>query len=52
MALGRPVHTPETVDGTAAPAVAAPLALGSAVHGDLEQTPKPSPLYPLYFGHG
>ncbi len=37
MALDKPVHAPETVDGTAGPAVAAPVALGSAVHGDLEQ---------------
>ena len=33
MALDRPVHAPETADGTTARAVAAPLALGSVVHG-------------------
>ncbi len=44
MALNRPVHAPETADGTTAPAVAA---VGSAVDGDLEQTLKPSPLCPL-----
>ena len=46
MALDRPVHAPETADGTTAPAVAALAALGSAMHGDLEQTFNPSPLYP------
>ena len=34
MALDRPVHAPEMADGGAATAVAAPVALGSAVHGD------------------
>ena len=43
MALDRPAHAPETVGGTTAPAVAAPAALGSAAHGDLEQTLNPSP---------
>ena len=38
MALDRAVHAPETAGGTTAPAVAAPVALGSAVHGDLAQT--------------
>ena len=34
MALDKPVHAPETT----APAVAAPVAPGSAVHGDLAPT--------------
>ena len=37
MALDRLVHAPEAADGTTAPAVAAPVALGSAVHGGLAQ---------------
>ena len=40
MALDRPVHA-EAADGTKAPAVAAPAALESAAHGDLEQTLTP-----------
>ena len=47
MTLDRPVHAPEAADGATAPAVAPPASLGSAAHGDLEQTLKPSPLYPL-----
>ena len=43
MTLDRPVHAPETADGTTAPAVAAPAALGSAVHGNLAQTFTPPP---------
>ena len=43
MMLDRPVHAPETADGTTAPAVAAPAALGSAVHGNLAQTFNPPP---------
>ena len=39
MALDRPVHAPEAEDGTTAPAVAAPVAPGSAAHGGLTQTP-------------
>ena len=39
MPLDRPVHAPETADGTTAPAVAAPVALGSAAHGGLAQMP-------------
>ena len=35
MALDRPVHAPETADGTVAPAVAAPLASGFAAYGGL-----------------
>ena len=35
MAVDRPVHAPEAADGTTAPAVAVPVALGSALHGDL-----------------
>ena len=46
MALDRPVHAPETADGTRAPAVAALAALGSAMRGDLEQTFNPSPFTP------
>ena len=53
MALDRPVHAPEAVGGTTAPAVAAPVALGSAAHGDLEQTLNPSPFSsPRFFGLG
>ncbi len=53
MALDRPVHAPETAGGTTAPAVAAPAALGSAAHGDLEQTLNPSPFSsPRFFGLG
>ena len=37
MALDRPVHAPETADGTTARVVAAPLTLESAAHGDLAQ---------------
>ena len=36
MALDRPVHAPETTDGTTAPAVAAPVAPASVARGDLE----------------
>ena len=45
MALDRPVHAPETADGGTATAVAAPVALGAAVHGGLAQmfTPPPPP---------
>ena len=39
MALDRPVHAPETADGTTAPVVALHIPLASAVHGDLAQTP-------------
>ena len=46
MTLDRPVHAPETADGTTAPAVALHVALGSAAHGDLEQTLNPSPFSP------
>ncbi len=38
MALDRAVHSPGMAGGTTALAVAAPVALGSAVHGYLEQT--------------
>ena len=41
MALNRPVHAPEAEDGTTAPAVAAPVALGAAVQGGLAQKPPP-----------
>ena len=40
MTLDRPANAPETADGMTAPAGAATVALGSAVHGDLAQ---PSP---------
>ena len=33
----KPVHAPQTADGTLAPAAAAPVALEVAVHGDLVQ---------------
>ena len=39
MALDRPVHAPETADGTTAPAVAAPLTSGFAAYGGLAQMP-------------
>ena len=45
MALNRPVHAPETADGATAPAVAAPVAPGSAVHGGLEAWPE-TPILP------
>ena len=41
IAFDRPVHAPETADGTTARAVAAPLALGAAVHGGLTLTLTP-----------
>ena len=45
MTLDRPVHAPETADGTTAPAVAAPLASGFAAYGGLAQmTPPPPPI--------
>ena len=43
MMLDKPVHAPETADGTTAAAVAAPVALWSAVHRDLAQTFTPPP---------
>ena len=48
MTLDRPVHAPETADGTTVAAVAAPVALGSAMRGDLVQTFSP----PRIFGLG
>ena len=47
MALERPVHAPETADGTTAPAVALHIAQGSAVHGGLAHmfTPPPPPIF-------
>ena len=39
MTPDRPVHAPEAADGGTAPAVAAPVALWSAAHGGLAQTP-------------
>ena len=39
MALDRPVHAPETADGTTARAVAAP---GAALHGGLTKTHRAS----------
>ena len=49
MMLDRPVHAPETADGTTAPAVAAPAALGSAVHGrpSTDVHPPPPPIFGL-----
>ena len=43
MALDRPVHAPETADGTTAPAVAAPPASGFAAYGGLAQMFTPPP---------
>ena len=37
----KPLHAPETADGTAAPAVAAPLASGFAAYGGLAQMSPP-----------
>ena len=48
MALDRPVHAPETADGGTATAVAAPVALGAAVHGGLAHMSPPPP--PPIFG--
>ena len=45
MALDRPVHAAEEADGTAASAVASPLASGFAVRGGLAQ-PLPTPVTP------
>ena len=39
MAFDRPVQAREAACSTAAPAVAAPVALGSAAHGGLGQMP-------------
>ena len=49
MTLDRPVHADETADGTAAHAVAAPLASGFAAYGGLAQmfTPPPPIFWPL-----
>ena len=47
MALDRPVHAPETADGTAAPAVAAPLASGFAAYSGLAQMFTPPPIFGL-----
>ena len=43
----KPVHAPETADGTTEPAVALHVALGCAVHGGLAQmfTPPPPPRF-------
>ena len=41
MALDRPVHAPEAEDGTTAPAVAAPVALGAAVQRGLPLSAPP-----------
>ena len=45
MAVDRPVHAPEAADGTAAPAVAAPLASGFAAYGGLAQMFTPPPRF-------
>ena len=37
----KPVHAPETADETAVPAVAAPVSLGTATHGNLGHPPPP-----------
>ena len=50
MMLDKPVHAPGTADGTTAPAVAAPAALGSAVHGNLAQTFTPPDFWPRLAG--
>ncbi len=44
MTLDRPVHEPETADGTEAPAVAAPLASGFAAYSGLAQMFTPPPI--------
>ena len=51
MTLDRPVHAPETADATTEPAVAAPAAPWTAVHGSLAQmfTPPPPPPPPPDF---
>ena len=43
MGLDRPVHAPETADGTMFPAVAAPVAPEATVHGVLAQMFNPPP---------
>ena len=43
MTLDRPVHAAETADGTAASAVAVPLASGFAAHGGPAPMFKPPP---------
>ena len=47
MALDRPVHAPETADGTTASAVALHVVPGSAVPGGLEHTSPPPPTFGL-----
>ena len=49
MTFDRPVHSPVTADGAAAPAVALHVAPGAAVHGGLAQmfTPPPPPIFGL-----
>ena len=48
MALDRPVHAPETADGTTAPAVAAALASGFAAYDGLAQKFTPPPPPPIF----
>ena len=48
MALDRPVHAPETPDGTAAPAIALHVAPEAAVHGGLAQMPPPPRIFGLH----
>ena len=50
MALDRPVHAPETADGTTEPAVALLVAPGSAVHGGLAQMSPPPPRFSALLG--
>ena len=49
MTLDRPVHAPKTAGAATAGAVVPPVALWSAVHGDLAQTFTPPP---GFFGLG
>ena len=46
MALDGPVHAPGTADGTTAPAVAVPVAPGTAERGGLAQK-SPPPIFGL-----
>ena len=50
MTLDRPVHADETADGTAAHAVAAPLASGFAAYGGLAQMFTPPDFLPSQDG--
>ncbi len=47
MAFDRPIHAPETADGTKARVVAAPVTPGTAIHGGLAQTFPPDVVGPV-----